>query len=941
MLTLVLRKMTSNKWMVICLLVGTLLAVAMLSSIPMYTQAILNRMLIKDMEGYQRTSNSYPGQVVYSSSLESNVEPQNRYSAFTQLNDLIVNLKKEVPIPANQETITLTVTSLSYKLKTPHGNVVEEPPMNLVSSQNLMDHIRMYDGRKPEKKGDGTYEVMLSLKTMSDSDYRVGDVFSVTDRAGRIEKPLTFEVVGIFTMDPESPLYWYDAGERYNTAFAMPYEWLYEDFIPGKESFIGTVSFNTMYDYRSIHVNNIGQVISSLGAMQKKLNSYHIGKCEIGVLSLLEGYGDRENTLRTTLLVLQVPLFVMLAFYLFMVSRLIVRSERAEISVFQSRGSSDYQIFLLYLYESAIIGAISLVIGPLLGYGVVSIVGASNGFLQFIRRSALAVEITPSAILYSLYAIVFSMIMILLPALTYSRESIVEQKRKRWDVPLWQKLFLDVWLLGISVYGYYTYKTQHAFIIATQQNASSNIPVDPLLFLVSTIFILGAGLLFLRLYPYFLRLIYYIGRRFWSSSAYTGFLQVIRTFSQAQFMILFFIITLSMGIFYANAAQTVNMNLEEIERYKNGADLVVQPIWDSNAVVDAQTGQTVPAGDSQGYANTGKISYTEPDFSLYEGLAGTKAAAKVRVKEEIPISVDGKPSGIGKMQAIDPNTYAQVAHMPNGILPYHWYNYLNLLTSSREACLISSEFAEYSGAKTGDTVYIVLSGRTIPMRAYAIIDFWPGINTQMKTEKMFIVCNLSYLDLYVPAEPYQIWYKEAPNATTAEIYADIEKKGLKFSSISDVEQTLIQVRNDPMLQGTNGAMTMAFLVTMAICSIGFLLYWIVSIRSRVLQFGIFRAMGMTFGMVLRMLGVEQLLVSFLPIFVGVTIGSITSYLYVPLLQLVYDSSNRILPFRVMSSQTDYLRIYAFVFLVILVGFMILAWIIRKIRIAQALKLGEE
>lgn len=941
MLTLVLRKMTSNKWMVACLLIGTLLAVAMLSSIPMYTQAILNRMLIKDMEGYQNKTQVYPGQVTYSSSLESNVELKNRYSAFTQMNDLIDSLKDAVPIPVLQHTVTLQITSLNYTLLTMHGNVVEKPPMNLVASQNLEENISLYEGRLPEKREDGVYEVLLSLATMSDSGYQVGDIFKVEDRIGRLQTPLRFEVVGIFTMKEESALYWYDRSARYQTAFAMPYETLFDSFVPGAESFLGSVSFCTCFDYRKVNINNIASVVETLATMQKKMNSYHMGICEIGVLPLLEGYGSRESALRTTLLVLQVPLFVMLAFYLFMVSGLIVRSERAEISVFQSRGSSDYQIFLIYLYESAIIGGMALVTGPLLGYFVVSIVGASNGFLQFINRSALHVELTPSALLYSLYAVFFSMLMILLPALAYSKESIVEQKRRKWNVSLWQKLFLDFWLIGISIYGYFTYRSQQQFVLFSQKDVASSVPVDPLLFLVSTLFIMGVGLLFLRIYPYILRLIYFIGRRFWNSSAYTAFLQVIRTFNQAQFMMLFFIITLSMGIFYANAAETINANLEEIERYKAGADLVVQPVWDSNAVMDFNTGQVAASQDALGYANSGRITYTEPDFSLYENLSGTQAAAKVFVKDGVPISMDGKPSGIGKMQAIDSISYARVAHMPKKVLPYHWYNYLNLLSSSRGACLISSAYAQYSGAKVGDTVYINLSGRNIPFRAYAIVDYWPGMNTQETYEKMFLICNLSYLDLYVGMEPYQIWYKKTEDATTSQVFDDIAAKKLKFSSVNDVDQTLITIRNDPMLQGTNGAMTMAFIVTMAISAIGFLLYWIVSIRSRVLQFGIFRAMGMTLHSVLNMLFVEQLLVSFAPIFVGVSIGSLTSQLYVPLLQLVYESSDKILPFRVMSNSADYLRIYGFVLVLLLLGFAILAWIVWRIRIAQALKLGEE
>ena len=50
MLFIVLRKIFNNKWLIACLLAGSILAVAMVSSIPMYTDGILQRMLVKDME---------------------------------------------------------------------------------------------------------------------------------------------------------------------------------------------------------------------------------------------------------------------------------------------------------------------------------------------------------------------------------------------------------------------------------------------------------------------------------------------------------------------------------------------------------------------------------------------------------------------------------------------------------------------------------------------------------------------------------------------------------------------------------------------------------------------------------------------------------------------------------------------------------------------------
>ena len=46
--------------MITCLLVGSILAVAIISSIPMYRDGILQRMLIKDLEIFQTDNNESP-----------------------------------------------------------------------------------------------------------------------------------------------------------------------------------------------------------------------------------------------------------------------------------------------------------------------------------------------------------------------------------------------------------------------------------------------------------------------------------------------------------------------------------------------------------------------------------------------------------------------------------------------------------------------------------------------------------------------------------------------------------------------------------------------------------------------------------------------------------------------------------------------------------------
>ena len=63
------RKMLKNRWLTFSLLIGYIMAVAIVSSMPLYSHAVLNRLLVKDLETVQTTYNTYPGRLSIEQSL--------------------------------------------------------------------------------------------------------------------------------------------------------------------------------------------------------------------------------------------------------------------------------------------------------------------------------------------------------------------------------------------------------------------------------------------------------------------------------------------------------------------------------------------------------------------------------------------------------------------------------------------------------------------------------------------------------------------------------------------------------------------------------------------------------------------------------------------------------------------------------------------------------
>ncbi len=122
---------------------------------------------------------------------------------------------------------------------------------------------------------------------------------------------------------------------------------------------------------------------------------------------------------------------------------------------------------------------------------------------------------------------------------------------------------------------------------------------------------------------------------------------------------------------------------------------------------------------------------------------------------------------------------------------------------------------------------------------------------------------------------------------------------------------------------------------------GFLIYWILSIQRRALNFGIFRAIGLSGRKVIGMLACEQFLISGLSIGMGIVIGLVSSGWFVPLLQIANNTAEQVPPFHVVASPMDFIRIFGVVFLMLAVCLLVLGVLVSRIRIAQVIKLGED
>ena len=376
-------------------------------------------------------------------------------------------------------------------------------------------------------------------------------------------------------------------------------------------------------------------------------------------------------------------------------------------------------------------------------------------------------------------------------------------------------------------------------------------------------------------------------------------------------------------------------NSEKGIRYATGADLVLQEVWEDNSIY------------LEGNPNL-ELTYTEPDFSIYETMDGVEHATKVYREDEIGVSEasDAKSS----LMAIDTKNFGETINMQEDLLPVHINNYLNSVGSLADAVLLSENYHDKYNIQIGDTISISNSkGKEFSALVYGFFDYWPGYIPKSHTlneegvmatnDNFLIVANLAKVQAVFGTSPYEVWIKT--NQSSQFIYEYAEKNNIEYTEFEDVASLLVDVRNDALFQGTNGILTMSFIIILILCCTGFLIYWILSIRQRELLFGVFRAMGMTKKEVIKMLINEQIFSSGLSILIGTELGLLASKLFVPLVQIFYASTEQAIPLEVVRETVDMVRLFCVIGLVIVVCMIVLGMLISKIRISQALKLGED
>jgi putative ABC transport system permease protein len=944
MLRIALKRLVSERGLAIASAVGLTVSVSLVMSIPLYADAVQFRILREQINGAKGSPSDAPLSFLFTLQGKPKGGPQiediqqiDQYLSRSAARDTglpqlsVVRLFKTdgfqlyPPLDPNNSDTQYFLTWANFAF-------MNEPEKNL----------RLVDGAYPSAEqpaANAPIEIMISEAVAMDKGILVGDeYFARRDKGPEIP----VKVVGIWAPNDAKARYW---GTRVQELAIVSEPAYVNRIAPLLEDEVLTAAWFLVVDGSRLHAADIKPLLANIQGMQQRVTtlmpSVQLANSQIAEL---EAYQTNAPALTLLLYAFSVPIVGLILAFVGLVAGLFVNQQRNEIAILRSRGASIWQVTGIGAVQGLILGGVSLAFGIPGGMFLAQSIGRARSFMNFTGPADLRVSITPNDLTFGVAAIgLILLAMIVIPTLSAANHTIVTYKQDRarsvqraW----WQRAWLDVLLLIPAAYGAVLLNSQ-GNLAGTDQAALPDPLRNPLLLIAPALGIFAVTLLMLRLIPSFMTAISGLAAKTNSVGLLMAARYLSRTpaFYNAPMSLL--VLTLSLSAFTASLAQTLDRHLYRQTYYETGSDLRL-----------TELGTTFNSEDTQ------VKTWTFNPVEAHLTIPGVGAASRVGRYSASALRVGGDQAD-AVFIGLDRLTFPSVAFWQSNFASQPLGSLMNALGETPDGILVSRDFMEAEGLTIGDTVTIGLKGENpVGMTAVivGVIDLFP---TWYPEDGPLFVGNLDYVFSLMGTEYiHEVWMRTQPRANTDFIVRAVRGFSLLLDTSADrtelvqnglntfvsdwsiASDQIITEQRRPERQGLFGLLSVGFGASALLTVLGFLLYALFSFRRRFIEMGMLRAIGLSANQMRALLASELVFLIAIGLAVGTGLGVAVSSWFIPYLQLGTATTAHYPPFVVEIAWPAILQIYVLFGLLFLSAFMGLAGLLMRMKIFQAIKLGE-
>jgi len=943
------KRLWNQRLLMLCLLVGLTAAVGLLSSIPLYADAVQHGLLRGELTEAGTYRPPYAFLWRYVGAWHGDVN----WDAYTPI-DQYLSQQAAAVVGLPLEALVRHVKTGNLRLYAADGAgaFAEREPLlwtSLGFISGLEGHVEMVEGAFPPLDVGPTsgedVPVLVSEALAGRLGLQVGERYILFGSAGQAQVPV--QIAGVWRPPNAAEPFWFYQPQSFDEILLTSEAAFVEQVVPVLDAPVSLAVWYQVFDGDRVRAADVPGVLSQVAAARSRASAL-LAHTELDVspVEALQGYQQSARLLTVVLTIFGIPVVGLLLYFIALIAGLVVRRDQGEIAILRSRGTTRGQVLLIYLLEGLLVGGLGLAGGLAVGQWVAGLMGRTHTFLDPALLQGthpqgpqpLTVVFSPMALGYGLMGVGLAALALLAPALAASRHTIVTFKWERARAllrPLYQRYFLDLLLLVPPLYGWYLLRKQGGILLPT---VGSDPFSNPLLFLVPIWFCFSLALLFVRAFPWLMGGLAWLANWLPGTTPVLTLRQLARSAGQHSGPLLLLSVSLSLAAFTASMAATLDEHLADRIYYQVGADMALAELGESTAE-PAQPGFGNEPGASLPQAEGPRWLFLP--VSEHLKVPGVRAAA--RVGDYSAASGLGGQQESGRLLGVDRLDFPAVAFFrPDFAGGESLGGLMNRLAVDPAGLLVSRGFLTRHGLSVGDPLRLTVGAagefHEIEFTVAAPLDLFPSLYPQ---DGPFFVANLDYVFQGLGgAFPYDVWLTTDPAVPGAEVVAGVRRLGLAVVSASDARATIAAEQTRPERQGLFGLLTAGFLAAAALTVLGFLVYAAASFQRRFVELGALRAVGLSVGQMSAYLAGEQAILILAGACLGTMLGVAAGSLFIPYLQVGAGAAAQVPPFVVQIAWEKLWLIYVVFGAMFLAAVAVLVVLLLRMRIFEAVKLGE-
>ena len=637
---IVIRRMLGNWRLLTSVIIGTLIAGAILASTVIYADAIRDLGLAHALEAESEHD------------LDVRVAQTNiaiRAPLYEQSRERI-DQAVAASLGAASGTVVRQGSTATFYPSAPEGapdlDNDARPRANLRFRSEITDHVTLTAGALPSARGTasgGALEVLLGTETARANTIGIGDRFELHPSWSADIAPLTVEVVGLIEATDLGARYW---GGETGLLDSQTASWPTYLFYVPQETFFGapaqampsmTARYLDVYQVERERLNSRAAegVAFALERLETRLGATEtLLRVDTDLPEVLDEFDDKLFFVRIPLFVLLLQIGGVVAYYLLVVSTMLLERQAEEIATLRSRGATTAQLLVQYGIEGALLATLAVAAGPPIAATAIAALGPTPAFSDLSGGAPLDVHLSGLSFVLAGGGALLAFASFMVPAWQATRETVVGFKRnaaRPKRAPLFLRYYIDVALVVVLGIVFWRLRREDNLF---DEPLFGDPHADPFLLATPAVAMLTVGIVFLRLFPLALRLVAWLVARGAGVALLVGTRALARNPTHYSRLILMLMLATGVGMFGATFSATLDRSYDDRTHYSVGAD--------------------VRASELRGLARQG-----DDAFVAALGTVPARVASPV-IREDGSISANGENARLTVL-GVQPDTFGNVA----------------------------------------------------------------------------------------------------------------------------------------------------------------------------------------------------------------------------------------------------------------------------------------